>query len=135
MQAEVQYLVERLLEKQRSLISFRGHVYPSVSNNVSFFLFGSRYPFEDHRKQLFDENVFNTIRVTEGVCWINILPEVLKKFATMISSTKRAAQDEGLRNLVEFARYVSLITNFLWENYQKMHSYDLVEVWTLVITG
>lgn len=71
---EVRYLSDKILELRGEPVDIRKYLVPSMSNNITALMFGSRYPFEDRRRKFLDETLGNALKIVASAPLFTLLP-------------------------------------------------------------
>ncbi|KAK8773491.1 hypothetical protein V5799_011973 [Amblyomma americanum] len=80
---EAVYLAEKIAEAEGEAINVADLVLPSVSNNVTALVMGSRYDFEDERRVFLDNILVRTIRCLAAGAVISVMPIGLRAITTL----------------------------------------------------
>lgn len=78
------YLTEKIAETKGSPIAVQEYLVPSMSNNISALVFGSRYLFDDPKRKFLDEQLGNALRILGSSIFVNFLPGWLNTLALRI---------------------------------------------------
>ncbi|KAK8773493.1 hypothetical protein V5799_011975 [Amblyomma americanum] len=94
---EAVYLAEKIAEAEGEAINVADLVLPSVSNNVTALVVGSRYDFEDERRVFLDDLLVKAIRCLAAGALISVMPiglrSITKLFFTSFGQMRRIAED------------------------------------------
>ncbi|CAN8032898.1 unnamed protein product, partial [Ixodes persulcatus] len=82
-QAEIDYLAEKITETDGRPIPVEQYLLPSVSNNASALVFGHRYEFEDPKKKMLNDILRDSMRFLAAGALITFLPRCLRTLSTL----------------------------------------------------
>lgn len=99
------HLVKKVLEAKSSCIAIQDHLFPSVSNVITAFVFGKRFAYEDPRRKYLDERLQTFFKAVRSGSYVTILPGWLKDLAERLSFLRGGTIVNTLLELTEFVRY------------------------------
>lgn len=83
-----------------------------MSNIVTMFVFGERYPFDDPRKTLLDETFARYMEAMEKGNWIDIVPGIFKNIAAFLPFARQGTLHNFGETATNFMRCVYTLTYF-----------------------
>ncbi|CAN8022318.1 unnamed protein product [Ixodes persulcatus] len=98
------YLVENILATKGQPIDFEEFIYPTVSNNITTLVFGTRYAYDDPRRHYLDEHMKHFNHLLHKSYIIGYLPPWLQRIATLFPSMRDGAIKEASEKLSSFIR-------------------------------
>ncbi|CAN7995188.1 unnamed protein product, partial [Ixodes hexagonus] len=102
--AEAGYLVDEISAAKGRPIDFENYIYPSVSNNITALVFGTRYPYDDPRRRYLDEHMNRYSHLMHNGYIIGYLPSWLQRIATLFPSMRQGGIKEASEKLSVFIR-------------------------------
>ncbi|EEC02915.1 cytochrome P450, putative [Ixodes scapularis] len=99
------YLVENILATKGQPIDFEEFIYPTVSNNITTLVFGTRYAYDDPRRHYLDEHMKHFNHLLHKSYIIGYLPPWLQRIATLFPSLRDGAIKEASEKLSSFIRF------------------------------
>lgn len=81
-----------------------------MSNIITMFVFGERYPFDDPRKKLLDETYARYMEAMEKGNWIDIFPGILKKLVAFLPFATQGTLHNFGGTATDFMRCVYNLT-------------------------
>ncbi|KAM7315098.1 cytochrome P450 2A4, partial [Ixodes scapularis] len=96
------YLTEKIAESKGSPISIQEYLVPSMSNNISALVFGSRYLFDDPKRKFLDEQLASALRLLGSSMIVNFLPSWLNTLALRIPFLTISSFKNVFRELSDF---------------------------------
>lgn len=112
LQAEANHLVDMISIEEGRPINIRSFLLPSLSNTMTIFLFGERYPFEDARKKFWDDNCALFLEALASGPWIEVLPSFFRHFAVLLPFERRRKINSFGESATEFIRWVPIRSLF-----------------------
>ncbi|KAM7281846.1 cytochrome P450 2J4 [Ixodes scapularis] len=100
-QAEIEYLAEKIAETNGRPILVEQYLLPSVSNNASALVFGHRYEFDDPKRKMLDGILGESMRCLAAGALITFVPRGLRTLSTLYF-TRFGALKELVGKLKQF---------------------------------
>lgn len=101
---EAEYLTEKIAERIGAPIAIQDLLVPSTSNNVTALVFGTRYAFEDARRQFLDDRLKKLSRFIGARRLSLLLPRWINQLAAKIPVLKNNLAGPILDELLAFFR-------------------------------
>lgn len=98
------YLVHKIGETRQAPIAIQSYLMPSMSNNVTALVFGSRYPFEDPKRKLLDERLSRALRAIASGFVANFLPLFVVKVLLRMPFMALGAFRTAFKDINDFVR-------------------------------
>ncbi|XP_064461679.1 cytochrome P450 2F3-like [Ornithodoros turicata] len=103
MKEEIQYLIEKLSASTGSPVLISQYLVPSMSNNITALVFGSRYPYGDRRRQFLDDSLRKVAKFVSTSSVLNFLPPMLNKLV-LLPFTRWAPLIKAVTDMKDFVR-------------------------------
>ncbi|XP_042145609.1 cytochrome P450 2C15-like [Ixodes scapularis] len=101
---ESQYLADKIAEAKGEPVVLEKYLNPSASNIMSALLFGARYPYEDPRRTLLDNNMARIVSILSSGSVVAFPPAWFHKVAGMVPFLVNGVVRSITQNLVDFVR-------------------------------
>ncbi|CAN8032900.1 unnamed protein product [Ixodes persulcatus] len=101
---ESQYLTGKIAEAKGEPVVLEKYLNPSASNIMSALLFGARYPYEDPRRTLLDNNMTRIVRILSSGSVVAFPPAWFHKVAGMVPFLVNGIVRSITQNMVDFVR-------------------------------
>ncbi|CAN7946278.1 unnamed protein product, partial [Ixodes pacificus] len=104
LQAEIEYLAEKITETNGRPIPVEQYLLSSVSNNASALVFGHRYEFDDPKRKMLDGILGDSMKCLAAGALITFVPRGLRTLSTLYF-TRFGALKELIGKLKQFVRH------------------------------
>lgn len=101
---EAEYLTEKIAEHKGAPLAIQDLLVPSTSNNVTALVFGTRYPFEDARREFLDDRLKKLSRFVGARRLSLLLPRWMNQLAAKVPVLKNNLAGPILDELLAFFR-------------------------------
>ncbi|KAK8781172.1 hypothetical protein V5799_017487 [Amblyomma americanum] len=99
---EARYLTEKILDLRGAPLEVRKYLVPSMSNNITALVFGSRYPFEDYRRKFLDETLAKALKIVASGPLFTFLPRWTFSVAELLPFTSISTIRSTLGDIFRF---------------------------------
>lgn len=101
---ESQYLADRLAATKGAPIFVQDYLIPSVSNNVTALVFGSRYSVDDPRRKFLDEKLARVLKAFAAGQFLTFMPSWVHKVAGWLPLLRSTGLKDTVADVIGFVK-------------------------------
>ncbi|CAN7940539.1 unnamed protein product [Ixodes hexagonus] len=128
---ESQYLAGKIAEAKGGPVTLENYLNPSASNIMTALLFGTRFPYEDPRRKLLDDNMARIVRVLSTGSVVAFPPAWFNKLAAMVPFLINGVVRNITKNMVDFT---SQEIKQHWDTLEEHSNRDFIDGYLKKIT-
>ncbi|XP_077518739.1 cytochrome P450 2C28-like [Amblyomma americanum] len=99
---EAEYLADIISELRGSPVDVKTYLVPSISNNITALVFGSRYPFDDHRRKFLDQRLGQVLKLLGAGNLLTFTPGWLSALVGVLPFTTIKAVQNVFGEVLEY---------------------------------